>query len=103
MSRYQRPAKVPKVGAPIDLDERMLDDLSRLFFVESQALDREASRHYTRGNWREGARAELAAQGLEFDSREIAHLAWLKFNFRNAHEVRNLAPWERKDKPPEPF
>lgn len=103
MSRYQRAAKVPPVGHPIDLDERLLDELSRLFFVESQALEKEADRHYTRGDYATGARAELAAQGLEFDSRELADLAFTKFRFRHAHEHRNLAPWERKEKPPEPF
>lgn len=113
MSRYQRPGKArrdtyrpdeePRIGHPIDLDERMLDDLSRLFFVESEALQREACRHYTRGDWTAGARAELAAQGLEFDSREIADLAFTKFRFRHGHEHRNLAPWERKELPPDPF
>jgi hypothetical protein len=111
MSRYQPPAKELPPGHinrnwpahPIDLSERLLDDLSRLFFVESQALEREAMRHYTNGQWSRGARAELAAQGLEFDSREIAGVAFTKFRFRHAHEHRNLAPWERKEKPPEPF
>ncbi len=103
MSRYQREAKVPKVGHPIDLPESMLDDLSRVFLRESEALEREATRHYIRGDWTAGASAELAAQGLDFDSREIAELSFVKFHFRHAHEVRNLAPWERKEKPPSPF
>lgn len=95
---------MPKIGHPIDLDERMLDDLSRLFYRESQALDREASRAYTRGDWAHGARAELASQGLEFDSREIAELAFVRFRHRVAHEERNLAPWERRRSLlPEPF
>lgn len=103
MSRYQPQPKIPKIGHPIDLTERMLDDLSRLFFLESQALDREACRAYVRGDWSHGARAELAAQGLEFDSREIAEHAFVRFRHRVAHELRNLAPWERKDLPPDPF
>ena len=100
---FQREAKVPPVGHPIDLDERLLDDLSRLFYRESQALEREANRHYERGDWPRGARAEISAQGLEFDSREIAQVAFTRFRFRNGHEDLNLAPWERKDLPPDPF
>ena len=94
---FQRqPRRIVAEAHPLDLSERMLDDLSRLFFLESQAKDREACRAYTRGDYAAGVRAELASQGLEFDSREIAGLAFVRFRHRVAHEERNLAPWERR-------
>jgi len=92
---FQGAAKVPPVGHPIDLDERLLDDLSRLFYREADAVAREAERHYVRGNYAAGAVAELASEGLDFDSRELARLAFVKFRFRHGHEERNLLPWER--------
>jgi hypothetical protein len=101
---FQRPAKVPPIGHPIDLDERMLDDLSRLFYKESDEKAREAERLYRDGNYTAGALAELASDGLDRDSREIARLAFVKFRFRHGHDERNLLPWQRgRPRPPSPF
>lgn len=95
--RYQQSLKRPRVGHPIDLPERMLDELSRLFFAEAAQLEKDALVAYLRGNWARGARLELAIDGLRFDSKEIADLAFVKFRDRVAHEERNLAPWERRE------
>ena len=104
MRRYQRqPTRIATDPHPLNLPERMLDELSRLFLAESLEAEHEANRLYLRGDYERGAAAELRAQGLEFDSRELADLAFVRFRFRRAHELRNLAPWEREDPPDDPF
>lgn len=93
---HQKPLVRPRVGDPIDLPEAMLDDLARLFLIESIAVEGEAVEAYMRGQWHRGAQLELQSQGLEADSKEIAHHAFLRFRDRVHHEERNLTPWERR-------
>lgn len=89
------PIKHPRVKHPIDLPEPLLAELSRLFLAESRAVERDAMTAYTRSSWEEGARLELASDGLRFDSHEIAELAMVKRRLRLNDRERNLLPWER--------
>ena len=91
----ERDARADGRGHPIDLPERMLDELQRLFLREADLVFEDAVKAYMAGRWGAGAELEQRAEGLIFDSKEIARLAYLKHRDRVGHEERNLLPWER--------
>lgn len=92
---YVSGLRYPRQGSPVDLGERLLAELSRLFVLESDEKEREAISEYMAGRWAAGARAELDAEGLRFDSKEIAYFGCLVQRRRLADRERNLMPWER--------